>query len=151
MNVNESAGTYLSRADRRILLFFFLMLASACAGFTVGWSILAFSKAVTGHAEPWDASGSYYWWCLVVGGFLCALVCPRCFILAPLGIYVGQVAYMEMIYGPSLRPGDPVILPAFISVAQFGLWLAIAGAVLAFVVYVIIIFVRRRLAADRGS
>ena len=151
MHVNESDDTDLSRPKRRILLFLFLMLASAFAGFAVGWTIWAFSKSVTGVLEPCDASGPYYWRCLAAGGFLCALVCPRCWFLAPLGIYVGQVAYCEMIYLPSLRPGDPVLLPAFIGVAVFGLFPAIAGAVLAFVVYLIISFGGRRLAAGRGS
>ena len=153
MNVNESDDTDLSRPNRWILRFLMLvlMLAPAFAGFAVGWSIWAFSKAVTGAVEPWDASGSYYWWCLAAGGFLCALVCPRCWFLAPLGIYVGQIAYMETIYGPSLRPGDPVFLPAFIAVAVFGMLPALVGAVLAFVVYLLVRFGRRRLAAGRGS
>ena len=150
MNVNESDDTdpVAAEAPDTSLSYARISFRGICSSGGVSgrfqsrslvlWNPGMRAAPITGGA--WRPADFSVRWCVLVASFL-----------APLGIYVGQVAYMEIIYGPSLRPGDPVFLPAFISVALFGLLPAIAGAVLAFVVYLIIIFVRSRPAAGRGS
>jgi hypothetical protein len=63
------------------------------AGFVFGALIWWVSPTVTGHVEAWDAKGVYYPLSLVVAGVVAALLSPRHFVLAPVGIYLGQFAY----------------------------------------------------------
>ncbi len=102
-------------------------------GFVVGWCVWAFWLRVIG-TEPWDLHVNFYWWCLFAGGFIGALMSSHLWFLAPVGVYLGQVAYVEVIYRSSLPPGDPIVLPSLISVAIFGLLPAVVGSLVGIVV-----------------
>jgi hypothetical protein len=96
------------------------------AGFVFGALIWWGSPFVVGQREPWDAPLGYYGTALIVAGFITALISPRHFWLAPLGIYFGQ-----SIYAVAFLPTGP-LLPLGL---MFGLGfciLALAGAAGAF-------------------
>ena len=63
-------------------------------GCILGAVIWWLSPIFTGHAEPWDASGSYFPVALFIAGALAACVWPPGFCLGSLGVYFGQLAYM---------------------------------------------------------
>ena len=63
------------------------------AGFAGGILIWFLSPFVVGEAEPWDAN-DYYAATLFIAGFLAAWACPSWWWLAPIGIFVGQIAYV---------------------------------------------------------
>jgi hypothetical protein len=94
----------------------------------LGWSVWAFSNAVTGKVEPWDSNSWYYWGCLVAIGIVATCLDPRRCWPAVLGAFVGQVAYMELF----LRGGAPIV-PSFVGVAIFGVLPVFLGALLPFV------------------
>ena len=110
-----------------------LSVASVLTGAAAGWCIWLLSRSVTGELEPWDSTGLYYRASLFAAGILSTLIYPRKFWLGPLGVYLGQVAYMETVYRTSLPRGDASILPSMIAVAVFGLIPAIVGALIPYV------------------
>ncbi|NNE91579.1 MAG: hypothetical protein HKN23_08025 [Verrucomicrobiales bacterium] len=60
----------------------------------IGWAIWHFSPAIAGAAEPWDASNPYFPTALFLAGLVSAIPGPRFFWIAPIGLYVGQVAFL---------------------------------------------------------
>ena len=99
------------------------------AGCLLGALIWGASPLVTGHREPWDANLGFYTVGLIVAGFLSALISPRHFWLAPLGIYVGQ-----SIYALAFLPKGP-LLPLGLLIGLGFCTLALAGAAGAFGIY----------------
>lgn len=92
-----------------------------------GAGVWALSPWLTGKAEPWDASLPVYCLCMLLGGFVFAMLCPRLFWIAVLGIYLGQVTYYFLFIG---SPGATVVL-LLLSVAVFGIPPAFVGAIMA--------------------
>jgi hypothetical protein len=90
-----------------------------------GWLIWQFSVPITGEIEPWDSQAGYYSISLIAIGFVAACVCPRLFWLAPIGLFLGQILYMEMMYDPG--PG-PIIMPSWLGVPFFSAIPAFIGA-----------------------
>lgn len=70
---------------------------SFAIAFVAGAVIWLLSPLVTGHAEPWDAGGAYYFAALLVAGAVTGWLCPRR--IAPVlpGIALGQFAYMLLV------------------------------------------------------
>ncbi len=64
------------------------------AGFILGALIWMYSPSMTGEFEPWDAKGGYYTGSLFLAGVVAALLSPRHFWLAPVGVYIGQFVYL---------------------------------------------------------
>jgi hypothetical protein len=96
------------------------LFGSFFTGLILGSCIWAFSPWFTGKSEPWDSSSLYYDGSLAAAGLLAAAVCPRFWWLGAMGIYFGQVGYMELVLLGMLRPGDPAIMPSYLGVAIFG-------------------------------
>ncbi len=134
--LEHEASTANGYWDRRLLAF-----ASFVVGVFLGGLIWAFSRAATGHAEPWDAAGPYYIGCLFGAGFVSTLVYSRSWLYGTLGVYLGQAAYMTF----SSTPGDPKILLALLSVALFGLLPALIGSLIPFVTRKLLNINRRRI------
>gem|GEM_PF-3223214 len=63
-------------------------------GFILGALIWKSSPGITGEFEPWDAKGFYYPGSLFLAGVAAALLSPRHFWLAPVGVYIGQFVYL---------------------------------------------------------
>jgi len=62
-----------------------------------GAAIWSFSPNFTGHAEPWDARGPYYWIALFVAGVLVGLVEPKKFLTTSLWVVAGQALYVLVV------------------------------------------------------
>src|SRR3990172_9602457 len=78
-------------------------------GCLLGAAIWALSPTFTGHAEPWDASHTYYFQiALLLAGAFAAGVWPAGFCIGALGVYLGQLAYMWLFLpkGPMLYLGS---------------------------------------------
>jgi hypothetical protein len=52
----------------------------------------------TGHDEPWDAEGRYYVWALLVAGAVATISRPKAFLLAPVGVCIGQLLYCRTFF-----------------------------------------------------
>ena len=99
------------------------------AGFVLGALIWWASPFVTEQREPWDAPLGYYIAALIVTGFVAALLSPRHFWLAPVGIYLGQ-----SVYAVAFLPTGPMLPFGLVLGLGFCI-LALAGAVGAFGVW----------------
>src|SRR5262245_26231738 len=64
------------------------------AGAVLGAAIWFLSPFLTGEKEPWDSRSWYYPFALTIAGVLAAAIRPRYFWAAPIGVCVGQVAFM---------------------------------------------------------
>jgi hypothetical protein len=85
-----------------------LWITSFLVAALAGAAIWTLSPMVTGHAEPWDAGGIYYFAALASAGFLSGLIAPK-----PLWmLYVGSVAG-QFIYQILLLPLGPLIVIGF--------------------------------------
>ena len=73
----------------------------------LGAAIWALSPTLVGNAEAWDVFG-YYFPGLLAGGFIAALAGPRYFWAAPIGLWVGQAAYVTFGLTSGLIPGGPL-------------------------------------------
>ncbi len=111
-----------ARLKARVLLTF---MAGLVFGALIWWA----SPFVTGQQEPWDGWFGYYGIALIVAGFITALISPRHFWLAPLGIYFGQ-----SIYEMAFLPTGPLLPLGLILGFGFCI-LALAGAAGAFGVW----------------
>ncbi len=125
-SASQHQGTSTAKGfwDYRLQAF-----ASLVVGVFLGGFIWAFSRVATGHAEPWDAAGSYYLVGLFGAGFVSTLVYSRSCVYGTLGVYLGQAAYITF----TSTPGDPHILPVFLSLLLFGLLPALVGSMVPFI------------------
>ena len=64
-------------------------------GFLIGALIWHLAPRLVGKVEAWDAFG-YYALSLLAAGVVAALCSPKHFLLAPVGIFWGQVAYIAL-------------------------------------------------------
>ena len=99
------------------------MIAPVALGISLGWIVWLASPFVTGDAEPWDSMTFYYSGSLLASGFVSSIFWKRGFYLGPIGIFIGQIAYMWTFSGK----GFP-IFPAPLAVAVFGTIQPVAGA-----------------------
>jgi hypothetical protein len=67
--------------------FAFLASAVACA------LVWALSPLLTGHREPWDAAGLFYFAALAVAGSLAGLLAPKPLWAHYIGAVAGQLIY----------------------------------------------------------
>ena len=91
--------------------------------------IWAASPVFTGELEPWDGSMGYYALALALAGFLAALILPRRFWLAPVGVYLGQVAYLLL-----FLPKGPLMVVGLVFLVGYSL-LALGGSALAYLLW----------------
>lgn len=93
-------------------------LGAALAGALI-WAI---SPMVTGHAEPWDAGGVYYFAALVLAGLVSGLLAPKSTWMLYLGSIAGQFLYHVL-----FLPSGPLM---FIGLAFLLAWslIFLAGA-----------------------
>lgn len=86
-----------------------LTIFIAAAASALVWAL---SPWLTGHAEPWDAEGLYYWVALVVAGAAAGLIVPRPVWAHYAGAVVGQLAYEAVFLpvGPLLVLGAAFLL-----------------------------------------
>lgn len=101
-------------------------LAALVSGLVLGAMVWALSPALTGKVEPWDAEGTYYYVCLLLAGFVAALICPQRFWLAPIGIFIRQ-----FVYALAALPPAPLMALGAAFMALYSL-VALAGAAGAF-------------------
>jgi hypothetical protein len=98
-----------------------------------GWMIWWASPGWTGEIEPWDSLGSYYSTSLVAAGFISTLFWPAGWYWGPLGIYAGQVAYvnsLDVLHLPA-GPADHFSVEfAVLAVALFGTLQSIVGGLM---------------------
>jgi hypothetical protein len=95
------------------------------AGGLIGMCVWLAAPRLIGEVEPWDWSLWGYVSIMVGAGFAVAYVAPvRLAPAGALGLYFGQLLYVEVLY----QPRGPLILPLFLSVALLGLVPACAGA-----------------------
>lgn len=109
-------------------------------GAVFGWAIWAASPSLTGQVEPWDSLSGYYSASLFVAGLASTLFRPAGWFWGPVGVFGGQVAYMWLVYFPSLSQGDPIIFPAPIALALFGTVQAFAGGLLGAVIGFVVVW-----------
>jgi hypothetical protein len=100
----------------RSLILPFLVAALA------GGGIWALSPLITGHAEPWDASGIYYTAALVLSGFLSGLLAATPLWLLYIGSIFGQVMYLFL-----FLPSGPLIIVGLVFLLLWSL-LFLGGA-----------------------
>lgn len=127
----EQAPVALSKSRWHIAL----ISISAGVGFVAGWALWHHSLGIFGRQEPWD--GNYWAYCLSLFavGTVTAALCPRRVWIPLLAIYLGQVSFLQF-----EQPQGPIIMPAFFSVALFGMFPAVIGAA---VVWLLGLFVRQ--------
>lgn len=65
----------------------------------LGAAIWAFSRTVTGRAEPWDANSAYYPVALAIAGLVAGLLPPPRVWRAYAGVIAGQALYMAIASG----------------------------------------------------
>jgi hypothetical protein len=87
---------------KRSALLAFLMASATSA------AIWALSPSLTGHPEPWDAEGLFYFAALIVAGAIAGGLAPRALWAHYLGAVFGQLAY-ELIF---LKPGPLFLVGA---------------------------------------
>ncbi|WP_437228554.1 hypothetical protein SH661x_000965 [Planctomicrobium sp. SH661] len=95
-------------------------------GFFSGALIWSASLRLTGQIEPWDSAGSYYWLSVLSASCVAAMVYPRTCWLGAVGVYLGQVFYIEGFY----TAGNASILLASLSVFTFSFLPIAAGTFL---------------------
>ena len=103
-------------------------ILSNITAFACGAAIWVLSPRYTGHVEPWDASGLYYWATLFVSGLVATLIEPKQFKVAPLWIVAGQGA--AILGGIIFGDRDAGLLPLGILVLFLFSVLCYAGAFL---------------------
>ncbi len=114
-------------------------LATLIFAAALGAAIWALSSPLVGAAEPWDGPGWYYPTALFIAGLLGAALWPSRFVLAPIGVSIGQIAYVSMF----LKAGPlwPIGLLFGITFLAF----AIAGSATTFAIwYTLWRFMHRR-------
>jgi hypothetical protein len=93
-------------------------LMTFALGAVAGAGVWYVSPRLTGEVQPWDFSLGLYVMVLLTAGVVLGLPTrPQYVFAGPLGLYAGQLAYVELFY----HPRGAIILPAFISLAVFGL------------------------------
>lgn len=100
------------------------------AGFACGFTLWAASVLITGEVEPWDAAVPYHAGGILIASFFLTLLRPRSCWAGILGLYLGQVCYMEWLYNPSTAH----IFPAWIGAALFSAQPAGLGVIAGIVV-----------------
>lgn len=95
-------------------------------GVAAGCVVWVFSKKLTGHLEPWDSPFIYFAY-LLLTSFCVSFLGWKKFSLFLVGLWLGQVVYMDSIYLPKVS--GPVILPPWFSVLFHGLVPCMFGAV----------------------
>lgn len=96
----------------------FLISAAACA------LIWAWSPALTGHTEPWDAEGWYYLGALVVAGLCMGALMPQPLGAHYLGSIAGQLGYELLL----LKVGALALLGAVFLLGYSLIFLAAAAS-----------------------
>lgn len=89
---------------------------------SIGAILWAASPYVTGHKEPWDAQGGYYFFGLLIGGFVGTAVRPVSPIVTASGLVVGQFAAIIATGG-----AGPLILFGLFFLSAYGV-LGLVGA-----------------------
>ena len=106
---------------RRAVLAFLVALATSA----VVWAL---SPVLTGHAEPWDAEGFFYFGSLTVAGLIAGGLVPQPLWAHYLGAVFGQLAY-ELIF---LKLG-PLFLIGAVFLLGYSLLFLVAAAIAAHV------------------
>ena len=75
-------------------------LLIACAS---GFVIWALSPWLTGHLEPWDAPGGYYFFALLLAGAMSAFIAAR-----PLWAHYLGCVFGQLVYGVLFLPIGPL-------------------------------------------
>lgn len=90
-------------------------------GVILGALIWALSPRLTGLREPWDGAFAYYFGSLFLAGLVSALPCPRHWWKGTIGVYLGQYAFMFIVYGlGNLWPLSLLIGGVFMVVSLLG-------------------------------
>jgi hypothetical protein len=82
------------------------------------------SPWVTGHKEPWDADGIFYFGALVVTGLIAGAISPKPLWAHYFGSFIGQLGY-ELLF---LKVGPLVVVGAGFLLAYCLLFVAAAFA-----------------------
>jgi hypothetical protein len=90
----------------------------------LGATIWLLSPWVTGHKEPWDADGIFYFGALVVAGLIAGVVSPKPLWAHYLGSLIGQLSY-ELLF---LKVGPLVVVGVGFLLAYCLLFVAAAFA-----------------------
>lgn len=88
--------------------FAFLVSAITCA------LVWALSPLLTGHSEPWDVAGPFYFAALVVAGSLGGLLAPKPPWAHYLGAVAGQIVYMVL-----FLPAGPLFILGVVFLAVY--------------------------------
>jgi hypothetical protein len=86
-------------------------------------AIWALSPSLTGHQEPWDTDGSFYFVALIVAGAISGVVSPKPLWAHYAGAVIGQLGY-ELIV---LRVGPLFVLGAIFLLVYCLVYLVAAG------------------------
>ena len=70
-----------------------------------GAAIWILSPTFTGHAEPWDSKGPYYWMALLISGLLVGWLEPEKFMTTSLWVVAGQA--LAILWGILFSGRDP--------------------------------------------
>jgi peptidoglycan/LPS O-acetylase OafA/YrhL len=95
-------------------------------GTALGVAIWLLSPFVTGHREPWDAEGGYYFTALLLAGVLGGLVLPEYWGSLVIGIFAGQAAVL--LGGVVAEPASGGLWPLGLVFLAFYSVLGLVGA-----------------------
>ena len=83
-------------------------------------SIWALSPRLTGEQEPWDANATYLPASLALASLLIGFVFPKRFYICPIGLLVGQIAFMLI-----FLPTGPLIMIGFIFLVGYSTFISL--------------------------
>jgi hypothetical protein len=95
-------------------------------GTALGVAIWLLSPFVTGHREPWDAEGGYYFSALLLAGVLGGLVLPEYWGSLAIGIFAGQAAVL--VGGVVVEPASGGLWPLGLVFLAFYSVVGLVGA-----------------------
>ncbi len=90
----------------------------------LGATIWFLSPWVTGHEEPWDVDGIFYFGALIIAGLIAGAISPKPFWAHYFGSFIGQLSY-ELLF---LKAGPLVVIGVGFLLAYCLLFVAAAFA-----------------------
>lgn len=118
-------------------------LRALSAGAALGAVLWLLSPILVGETEPWDSEGIYYVAGLFLAGAFGAAADPNRFWLAPLGVFLGQAAYLGILF---LARPHPLAIIGLVVLAAYS-FVPACGSLVTYG----IVMVYKRMAKEGGA